>query len=243
MKHTTLITGAGRRISAGIAQHLAAQGHDLVLHYRTSKAETEALAAALQRDHGAQVTLAQADLAQPETLTHFFRHLPPVTGVIHNASVYTRDRIDTFTPAQLRAHMAVHVEAPLVLSQGFLAQLPDGVQGNIIILGDGSKGWSVSPEFFTYAASRVTWESLIPLLAAAVAPGARANLLALGPTLEGPTDPAGLFDRLAARAPLKRTSDLAEVLAAIDFLLAAHSVTGQVLSLAGGHGLPTHRPA
>lgn len=240
-KPTTLITGAGVRIGAEIARHLAAQGHDLVLHYHHSKAEAEALAADLRAAHDARVTLVAADLEETDALAHLWQGLPPVTTLIHNAARFLRDDIGNFTPASLRSHLAVNLEAPLLLAQGFLAQLPTGEAGNIVVLGDGSKGWSVAPEFFTYAVSKLAWESVIDLLAAAVAPRARANVIALAPTLLNASESADLYARLAERAPLKRTSAPQEVCAAIDFLLTSAGVTGQTLSLAGGFGLSTRR--
>lgn len=241
MKPTTLITGGAKRIGAALAEHLAAAGHDLVLHYRASADEARALSTTLTAKHGTKVTLVQADLAKTESLATFWDGLPPVTAIIHNASHYVRDKLEDFTPANLRTHLAVNIEAPLLLTQGFMAQLPAGVTGNVIVLSDGVKRWSVSPEFFTYAATRQSWDALIDLLASACAPRARANAVALAPTLEGPTDPEGLFDRLAERTPLKRNSNPAEVCAAVDYLLGAAGVTGQTLSLAAGMGLATVR--
>lgn len=242
-RHTTLITGAAKRIGAAIASHLAARGHNLVLHYYQSRAEAEALASELRNLPTApEVTLVCADLAQPESLTHFWQGLPPVTNIIHNASRYTRDRLTDFTPADLRAHLAVNVESPLILSQGFVKQLPQGVHGNLIVLGDDALGWSVSPEFFTYSASKHGWRAIIDLMAAAAAPRVSANVIALAPTLPGVQDPEGMFERLASHAPLNRTGTVAEVLAAIDFLLATPGVTGQTLGLGNGMGLTTIRP-
>ena len=43
-----LVTGAARRIGAAIARHLHACGYQVVLHYRHSRAEAEALASALE---------------------------------------------------------------------------------------------------------------------------------------------------------------------------------------------------
>jgi NAD(P)-dependent dehydrogenase (short-subunit alcohol dehydrogenase family) len=237
---TTLITGAGRRIGAGLARHLAARGHNLVLHYHTSKAEAEALALEL-RGTGAHVTLVQANLEDAASLAQVWKGLPPVTTIIHNASRYTRDKLDNFTVVDLRAHMAVNFEAPLVLTQGFMAQLPAGAAGNVIVLGDDALGWSISPEFFSYAVSKHAWASIIELLAAAVAPRARANVIALAPTLPNVNDPDGMFARLAAHAALKRTGDVAEVLAAVDYLLGAVGTTGQVLHLGNGMAIPMKR--
>lgn len=244
-KPTTLITGAGKRIGAAIARHLAAQGHDLVLHYHTSKAEVEALkeelVARCPLPVACKVTLVQADLADLASLATFWQGLPPVTNIIHNASRYTRDTLEAMTLEDLRAHMAVNFEAPLLLTQGFMKQLPAAANGSIIVLGDDALGWSVAPQFFSYSLSKHSWRAVIELLAAAVAPRARANVVALAPTLPGKSDPEGLFERLAERAPLKRTGDVAEVLAAIDYLSTACGVTGQVLGLGNGMGNPTHR--
>lgn len=240
---TTLITGAGRRIGAAIARHLAAQGHHLVLHYNQSRAEAEALAAELRTLPAApSITLVQADLQTPDTLGDFWQGLPPVTAVIHNASRYTRDTLPNFKAQELRAHMAVNFVSPLILSQGFMQQLPSGVAGNIIVLGDDALGWSTSPEFFTYSISKHSWRAAIDVLAAACAPHVRANVLALVPTLPGTQDPDGMFERLAKHSPLARTGEIAEVLAAIDFLLKSPGVTGQTLGLGNGMALASTRP-
>lgn len=237
---TTLITGAGKRIGAEIARHLAAKGHHLVLHYQHSKAEAEALA---QEIGTKRVTLIQANLADPAALTDFWRTLPPCTSIIHNASRYTRDTLASMKAGDLHEHLAVNLEAPLLLTQGFMKQLPKDTTGNVIMLGDGTLGWSISPEFFSYAISKHAWAGAIDLLAAACAPRARVNMIALAPTLPGENDDASMFNRLAEHAPLKRTGSVAEVLTAIDFVLASPGLTGETITLANGLGLVSRRPA
>lgn len=240
---TTLITGAARRIGAAIARHLAAHGHNLVLHYHRSKAEAEALADELRAlTTKPTVTLVQADLQKPDTLADFWNGLPPVNAIIHNASRYTRDTLASFEGIDLRAHMAVNFVSPLILSQGFIQQLPKSAQGNIIVLGDDALGWSTSPEFFTYSISKHSWRAAIDVLAAACAPRACANIVALAPTLPGVNDPEGMFERLARNSPLARTGEVSEVLAAIDFLLKSPGVTGQTIGLGNGMALATARP-
>ncbi len=235
---TTLITGAGKRIGAAIAQHLAGRGHELVLHYNGSQAEAEALATQLPT----KVTLLQADLADTENLPAFWAGLPPVTHLVHNAASFAREPFAQFTPQQLRRHLAINLEAPLILSQGFLQQLPEGVQGSITVLGDGAMGWSISPNFFPYAVSKHAWTSVIDLLATSLAPRARANLVTLGPTLPGALDGPDTFATLAAAMPLKRTGSPEEVCHVVAQLIASPGITGQIISLANGMGLPSFRP-
>lgn len=239
-KQTILITGAAKRIGAHLAQHLAAMGYDLVLHYAQSKAEAEKLAQAL-RAKGTKIMLVKADLTDTKSLERFWKKLPACTTIIHNASAFKRDTLQTMTPASLREHLAIHLEAPLLLTQGFLKQLPKNVSGNVILLGDGTFGWSIAPPFFSYAVSKHAWQSTLDLLAAAAAPQARVNMLALGPTLRGPHDTTRTFRMLADKSPLKRTSKPEEVAAAVGYLLDAPGVTGQVISLTGGFNLSTFR--
>ena len=64
---TALVTGAGRRIGAAIARHLAGRSHRLALHYRTSTAGATAL-----RDEivaaGGKAALFPADLRDPDAV-------------------------------------------------------------------------------------------------------------------------------------------------------------------------------
>lgn len=231
---TALITGAAKRIGAAIATHLAASGYDIVLHYHRSHAEAKKLAAELSKKHGARVTLHAADLEQTGSLTHFWDGLPKCEVLILNAAMYEHDTLADFSPAQLQRQLTVNLQAPLVLAQGFMAQLPKKAHGNIVVLGDGVIGGSVSPNHFTYAVSKISWYSVIDVLAASVAPRVRANLLGLPPVIPNITEDQALYDRIAARAPLKRNGTPAEVCTAIDFLLASPGVTGQALLLSNG---------
>jgi NAD(P)-dependent dehydrogenase (short-subunit alcohol dehydrogenase family) len=83
----------------------------------------------------------------------------------------------------------------------------------------------------SYSISRLAMEQAIGVLAQATAPHVRVNGIALGATVEGHTDTPDTFEKIRARADLKRVSSVEEVCATVKFLLAADSVTGQVISL------------
>lgn len=199
------------------------------------------------RAMGRQVALAQADLNDPaaaETIFAAAREMPPVTTLIHNASRFERDRLETLTPEAMRAHFAVNLETPLLLTRTFAERFPKGSHpGNVICLVDGMRGWSISPTFLSYSLSRLAVEQAIPLLARELAPHIRVNGIALGATLPGVMDKPTTFAKLEWMAPLKRTSHPGEVCDALDYLLRADSVTGQVINLSGGLNLPAWHAA
>lgn len=238
---TLLITGAGRRIGAALATHAATLGWNLVLHYHRGADDAQALAQALKKNYRVEVALKQADLRDASAIQHFWKGLPPVTALVHNAAMFERDTLASMTTATLAAQLQVNFTAPLQLTQGFMKQLPPQAKGSITILGDGVMGWSVSPEFFTYAISKQAWVGTLDVLAAACAPRARVNLIALAPTLPNANDTPEMFARLAERAPLKRTGEVGEVCNALAYLLGADGVTGQILDLANGAHLQSHR--
>jgi NAD(P)-dependent dehydrogenase (short-subunit alcohol dehydrogenase family) len=235
-----LITGAAKRVGAIIAAHLAQRGYDIVLHYRHSTKEAEQLAEQL-RAFGAEVTLWCADLADLQALPALCESLPPCDVLVNNASIFMRDTVATMDTGALETHMRVNMMAPLMLIQAFAAALPSGRAGHVIMLSDGIFGWSMSPYFFSYAASKCALDSCVDLLAAALAPAIRVNSIALGPTLENANDTPELFARLAARAPLQQNSMPDDVVRTLDYLLDSPTVTGQIFSIASGMNLQTTR--
>ena len=61
-----LVTGAGRRLGRAMALELARQGHDVAVHYASSAAEAESVAAEI-RDLGRQAVTLRADLLDEGT--------------------------------------------------------------------------------------------------------------------------------------------------------------------------------
>ncbi len=234
---TALITGCARRIGRAIALELASQGYDIVVHYHRSEDAAKALVSEIEA-HGKRAVAIAAHLEIPSQVEALIPHanklLGPITLLVNNASHFARDTLQTSDYDTFLTHQQVNLYAPLALSQAFAAQLPTNVTGQIVNLSDGVYGWSMSPHFLTYSLSKFGLLSLTELLAASLAPRARVNAIALGPTLPGVMDTPGSFERLAGYSPLKRVSSPEEVVAALNYLLQAPSVTGQVLYLSGG---------
>ena len=63
-----LITGAAKRIGAGIARRLHDEGYDLALHYRDSARQMDALVAELNARRADSAMALQADLAEFDRL-------------------------------------------------------------------------------------------------------------------------------------------------------------------------------
>jgi NAD(P)-dependent dehydrogenase (short-subunit alcohol dehydrogenase family) len=240
MQRNVFITGAAKRVGREIALSLGRNGWNIAIHYNTSHHDALELEAELI-GLGVDACVIQGDLCQVDMAQVWIEEanarLGELSALILNASLFERDTLQTLSTESFAAHITVNLQSAVMLSQAFMKQLPQSVVGNIICLGDGMSGWSVSASFLSYALSKLGLENLVQLLAPAIAPHARINMVALGPTLQGAQDKEGLFDRLREMNALGRNSSPQEVCAAIEFLLCSPSITGQIIDLAGGFTL------
>ena len=234
-----LVTGAARRIGAAIARDLARHGWAVAIHYRASKGEAEALAHEIEAAGGRTATI-PCDLAREaevETLIpRAVEALGPLTCLINNASVFEMDKIDSVTRESWDRHIETNQRAPLVLSQAFARQLPEGLDGNIVNLLD-QRVWKLTPYFLSYTVAKSALWTLTRTLALALAPRIRVNGIGPGPALPSERQSLEQFRHQQAAVPLQHGPELAEIAAAVRFILASPSMTGQMIALDGGEHL------
>ncbi|WP_176484771.1 SDR family oxidoreductase [Sphingomonas ginsenosidimutans] len=224
-----LVTGGAKRLGAAIARAVAAAGYRPVIHYGTSRAVAEALAAEL----GGQAI--RADLADADDVAALIPRAAadgPVFGLVNSASLFEFDRPEAIDPAlAVRLH-AVNAIAPARLAAALAAQ-PGGEDRAVVNLLD-QKLANPNPDFFSYTLSKAALDSATVLLAQAFAPRMRVNAVAPGLTLPSGEQSAEEFDRTASANLLQRPVGADAVAAAVVYLLGARSVTGQTLFVDAG---------
>ncbi len=236
------ITGSAKRIGRHIALALAERGYDISIHYHHSADEALSLKSKIEGLER-QCCLVQGDLSSPNTagtlLDAAVSMIGPITLLIHNASIFEKDNLEGITTASLQAHMQVNCLSPILLTQAFARQLPTDGSGHVICLTDGMDGWSISPNFLSYALSKKSLEQFVLLTAKALAPRIRINTIAPGASLSGTMDTPHTFEKLRTMTPLQRTSTPDEIVEAVLALEQLPSITGQILNLSGGMHLPS----
>ena len=160
----------------------------------------------------------------------------PLTALINNASTFEDDRAEDFTRASYDHHMDINLRAPVMLAQQFAAQLPEGETGSIINMID-QRVLNPDPTFFTYAMSKSALQWATKTLAQSLAPNIRVNAVGPGPTLKNHTQSDEDFLREAASTLLATGSPPQSLLEAVQYLLSATSVTGQMIAVDGGQHL------
>jgi NAD(P)-dependent dehydrogenase (short-subunit alcohol dehydrogenase family) len=236
---TALVTGAARRIGRAIALDLAAHGFGIGVHYHRSPDAAEALVAAIKAKGGRAVAL-RADLGRESETALLIASLAETLGaptlLVNNASLFERDDALTATRASWDAHMEANLRAPFVLSQEFARHLPADADGLIVNMLD-QRVWNVTPHFTSYTLSKAGLWTMTQTLALALAPRVRVNAIGPGPVLPSSRQSQAQFDRQVASVPLRRSAKLEEICAAIHFMIAAKSMTGQMIALDGGQHL------
>lgn len=240
-----LITGAAKRIGRAIALGMAKAGWAVAVHHNRSAAAAAEVVAAIEEAGGRAVAL-PCDLsreAEVETLVERAAGaLGPLTCLVNNASLFEMDTIETVSRDSWDAHIETNLRAPLVLSQAFARQLPDGAQGNIINLLD-QRVWKLTPYFLSYTVSKMGLWTLTRTLAMALAPRIRVNGIGPGPTLPSARQTPEQFEELCRAVPLGRGTTPEEICEAVLFLLSAPAVTGQMIALDGGEHLAWALPS
>lgn len=234
----TLITGAARRIGAQIARTLHAAGHDLMLHYRSSEAEMQALCAELESARGRSVGRVQADLADtaalPGIVAAAVRHFGRLDALVNNASAYYATPLMDATPAQWDELFAANARAPFFLAQAAAPHLKAS-RGAIVNITDIYAERPLAGHA-VYCASKAALMMLTRSLAQELGPEVRVNAVAPGNILWSTNpDKAETEAMVTERTALARQGDPEDIARAVLYLLRdATYVSGITLPVDGG---------
>lgn len=159
-----LVTGGATRIGAAITRRFAAAGWHTVIHYKSSAADAEALAATLPSAETIGFDLAD-DEAALAAVTALAARLPGWHCLVNSASVFDYDAVTGLDPATNRTAMQVNALAPARLAQGFIALTAGQAGVRSVINVTDMKIENTNPDFFSYTMSKHALAATIGMLA------------------------------------------------------------------------------
>lgn len=238
---TVLITGGARRVGASIARTLHGAGANLVVHYRNSGNDAEALAAELNAARADSAALFQADLLQVEKLPALVefavRRFGSLDVLVNNASTFYPTKIGEITPQAWDDLVGTNLKVPLFLAQAAAAALKrsSGLIINIVDI------HAMRPlrDYTVYCSAKAGLHMVTRSLAKELGPEIRVNGISPGPVLW----PEQGGDEAARRKIIQRTilqrmgtpEDIART--ALFFAASAPFITGQILAVDGGRSV------
>ncbi|MEU1281881.1 SDR family oxidoreductase [Streptomyces sp. NPDC005805] len=239
-QHLTVVTGGSRGIGAAICERLAADGHDLVVGYRSDEAAAREVTAAVEAA-GRRALAVPVDTADESSVDRLFdeaARLGTVTGLVNNAGVSgPNGRLADADADAMRRVLEVNVLGYLLCARRAVREMTATGGGAIVNISSGAATLGSPGEYVHYAATKAAVDTLTVGLAKEVAAdGIRVNCVAPGTIWtdfhEDPDRPA----RIAALVPMGRSGQPHEVAGAVSWLLSADAsyTTGAVLRVAGG---------
>ena len=236
-----LVTGGARRLGAAIARRLHAAGASVLLHYRDSATDADALAAELNAQRAGSAATVKAELLAPIAPRALVSAARDSFGrldlLVNNASAFFPVPIGSVEASHWEELIGSNLRAPLFISQEAAPELAR-TGGSIVNIVDihadrPLKGYAV------YSIAKAGLAALTRSLALELAPQVRVNGVAPG-AIAWPED--GQFDaeerkRIVATTPLARTGTPEDIAQAVHYLACAPYVTGQIIAVDGGRSV------
>jgi len=242
-----LVTGGSGGIGSACAREFAAEGADVLVHYRTGRERADAVAAEV----GGEVV--QADLTVEHEVDALFEEAGPLDVCAAVAGAWPQDDVPVWELPLERwdATLRANLTATFLTARGFLRSVVDSGHGAFVLVGS-TAGIFGEAGHADYAAAKAGLVGLLLSLKneiVRVAPLARVNAVFPGwtesPMTRGLVDQerVGQISRTMALRKVARPEDVArQVVILASDELSGH-VTGQVITVAGGmEGRVVHEP-
>ena len=233
-----LVTGAAKRIGRSVALRLASEGADVIVNYRSSKAEAGEVVSEISAA-GRRGMAIQADVAKRADVLAMFAAIEKEFGrldiLVNNAGMFFPAKFEELTEEQWDTILDTNLKSQFLCSQAAAPMLRRSGHGRIINFASlgGLLAW---PAYTHYCVSKAGVIMLTRCLARALAPEITVNAIAPG-TISFPEDSPDIAGDFIRRAPLRRTGTPEDIDDAVVFLAQSPFITGQVIVVDGGRSL------
>lgn len=244
-----LITGGAHRLGREMAIALAGQDISIAVHYSASGREADKTVSMIKEvgGHAVAIHADLLDITQTETL------LPratdalgmPLDVLVNNASIFEYDTIETLSAKSWDRHINSNLRAAVFLTQAFAQQLVKRNNSDtpacVVNMVD-QRVRKLTPKFMTYTIAKAGLWAFTQTSAQALAPNVRVNAIGPGPTIQGARQTKEHFDKQRASLLLEEGPNSDDIVAALQYLLSARSVTGQLICVDGGQHMAWKTP-
>lgn len=237
VRPAALVTGSARGIGRALVLALAADGYDVVVHYRRSRTDAQAVADEARRS-GAHAAVLQADVTREDEARALVSSARAALGrldvLVNNVGNYHYGPLSELTAERWHAMFDSNLHATFYTCQTAVPILRDQGGGRIVNIGyAGAELLAARPGIVAYAAAKTGVILYSKALARSeAAHGITVNVVSPGVMENSVTQPT-------AEVPMARPGKLSEVVAAVRYLLSPEAayVTGVTLEVAGGWNL------
>lgn len=233
-----LITGAARRVGAETAKVLHSRGMNVIVHYRNSLTEAEAVCSELNRLRTNSAKTIQADLLNLKAVSHLAGEAVSAWGrldlLVNNASSFYETPLNDASDDQWEELLGSNLKAPFFLSKEVSAALNE-TNGSIINIVDIHAERPLT-NFSIYCIAKAGLAAMTRSLAIELAPKVRVNGVAPGAILwpeHGLTLESQ--NKVLSRIPLARKGEEKDIANTVAFLaLGSDYISGQIIPVDGG---------
>ena len=238
-----LLTGSAKRIGAFTARYLHQLGWNIVLHYNQSEQQASELAKQMNAARADSVKLVQGSLNTVKKIENVaeqaIKAFGKLNALLNNASSFYPTPIGSITQDDWTSLVGSNMQAPLFLAQYCNPTLQQH-NGVIINMVDIHAAQPLSNHTL-YCMAKSALVMMTKSLAQELAPNVRVNGIAPGAIL-WPENTISDEDKtkVLEHIPLQRLGSMQDIAQAIEYLLNAHYVTGQVITVDGGRSIASN---
>lgn len=232
-----LVTGGAHRVGKAITLNLAKMGASQVVFTFNSSVEAAEKTAAEIRSFGCEVLAIRCDQSEISQIEHVIEIVQKQFGrldvLVNSASVLFDGEFFDVTPETWNQVLNINARGPFFFMQKAAPLMQSNGGGVIINIIDES---AVKPalQWIHHGASKSALWNITRSGAMALAPSIRVNAVLPGAVLKPPDYTDEHWDGLVDQIPLRKLGSAEDVSQAVEYLVKADFVTGQMVVVDGG---------
>ncbi|WP_135363403.1 3-oxoacyl-[acyl-carrier-protein] reductase [Halosimplex halophilum] len=238
---TCLVTGSSRGIGRGIAEDLADRGADVVVNYRSSAAEAEAVVESIEEAGGTAIA-AQADVSDFDEVQAMREEVVdafgPVDVLVNNAGITVDKKFEHMTRDDWDAVIDVNLGGVYNCTKTFFDDIKESRHGRLINISSvvGQQGNYGQANYATTKSGLFGFTRTLALEMASS--GSTANCIAPGFVETDMLEevPERVQEKILREIPLDRFATVEDICGIVSFVASEESsyMTGQVIGVNGG---------